>query len=417
MTRSGWVDAEHARLLLSRLALSPGDSALSRGLDNVTRIAAGALRVDRVGVWLFESDASTMHCVWQYDTRPDRPNLTEFQAAAYPTYLEALHEHRFIVADDARTNPLTKELTDSYLIPLDIVSMLDAPVYRGEELVGIVCHEHSGEPRHWTLSERHVAGSAADVVALLCEQSARFNTQAKLDETLSKLEQLALLDDLARVGVGIAHEINNVLSVVLSTCDLLELRADDPASVRKSAADLRAVGGRAAGLVRQLLTLNRSAARAPEAVDLHKLLTGLEPALRAFADGMNVAFRLEATLAFTMADARSLEQVVMNLVANARNASEVGSPITITLSSAERERDGAQGSWWVIEVVDKGRGMSKEELSQACDPFFTTRADQGGTGLGLHIVDSVVSRDHGFVEIVSEPGRGTRVRVFLPKRG
>ena len=158
----GWGKIETARLALAQLEIADSDDALERGLGAAARISAKSLGVERVGVWLFQDDGETIQCIYQFDCRAGRPNVEELSSIALPSYVKALRKHRFIVASDALTDPVTRELAPFYLEPLGIRAILDAPIYRGSELIGIVCHEH-GNPRAWSLEERHLAATTAEI--------------------------------------------------------------------------------------------------------------------------------------------------------------------------------------------------------------------------------------------------------------
>jgi two-component system, cell cycle sensor histidine kinase and response regulator CckA len=401
----GWGNIEAARLALSRLQIADSDDALERGLGAAARISAKSLGVERVGVWLFQDQGRVIQCVYQYDSRA-RDNVAALSSITIPSYLEALRQHRFVAVRDARTDPITRELSESYLEPLGVRSLIDAPIYRGSELIGVVCHDDE-RPRDWTVEERHLAATTADVVALLFEQSRRLEAEKSLRESQAKLAELALLDDVVRIGAGIAHDLNNLLTVALNGASLLETRPDDVELVRSMAREIRSVSERAVTLAQRFLTVRRSSSPPSAAIDLAEVVRELEPALTALASGVELELTVAPSPAFI--DARSFEQVLFNLVKNARDASERGSRIALALAPR-----GAGVPEVVLEVRDEGSGMAPEVRDRATEPFFTTRGDEGGTGLGLDIVATVVRQCGGSLDIDSAPGRGTTVTVGLP---
>jgi signal transduction histidine kinase len=414
---AGWNDFEAARLTLAKLELSPGDRALERVLADATRISAGALSVERVGVWMFENGGAVMRCIWQHDADAARQNVPALRAVDYPVYCQALLEHRFIAADDARSHPMTRDLTSAYLEPLGIVSMLDAPVYRGSELIGIVCHEHTGEVRQWTGAEQDLAGTVADVIALVFEQARRITLEQQLAETQAKLRELSLLDDVARIVAATSHDLNNLLTLITTSAALLETQATDAAAVRSSAADLREVAARAAVLVRRLLGLRRASEPVPSRIELTALVRRLAPVLRALlgAEHRLVVHEPRGGEVAVTGEPLSIEQALVNLVTNARHASDPEGVVEVAVDTTERVIDGRRRPFAVLQVSDHGAGMTDDVRRSAHEPFFTTRGDDGGTGLGLHIVETVARRSGGFVEIDSALGRGTTVRIFLPR--
>ncbi|MGH8519997.1 MAG: CHASE domain-containing protein, partial [Gammaproteobacteria bacterium] len=162
---------------------------LGRTLRELTERAAQALDVARVGVWKFSADQSKLECLELYEKDQDRHGAgAELMVAEYPAYVQALKECWGLAADDAPNDPRTREFASNYLAPLGITSMLDAPMRRGVQLVGIVCHEHTGPPRHWTLDEQNFAGSVADLAALALEIAQHEQARRMLEEAREELE-------------------------------------------------------------------------------------------------------------------------------------------------------------------------------------------------------------------------------------
>jgi signal transduction histidine kinase len=166
-----------------------------------------------------------------------------------------------------------------------------------------------------------------------------------------------------------------------------------------------------------LLGLRRASEPVPSRIDLVALVARLAPVLRALlgSERRLVVHPARAPEIVVTGEPLSIEQALVNLVTNARHASDPASTVHLSVRSVDREVDGQRQDLAVLEVRDEGMGMSAEVMSSAREPFFTTRGDRGGTGLGLHIVETVARRSGGFVEIDSAVGRGTTVRVFLPR--
>jgi diguanylate cyclase (GGDEF)-like protein/PAS domain S-box-containing protein len=170
-------------------ALRGGD--VVEALRLVTEVAAHILRVERASVWLFTRDREALQCKVLYEHTAKRHSEgLELPAARYPSYFAALWEERCIAAHDARTDPRTREFSESYLTSLGIHSMLDAPVFVRGQMVGVVCHEHVGGKRHWDAWEEIVAGSIADFVALALESAQRNVDEQKLTMYTQHLESL-----------------------------------------------------------------------------------------------------------------------------------------------------------------------------------------------------------------------------------
>lgn len=209
MTRSGIQLARHYEVLI-RLAKSEamrvGD--LSASLQEITEAAAHTLGIARVNIWLYDETRSKISCIEHYEPKTrDHTSGVELNACDYPLYFQALEEERAILAHDARTDPRTREFKEGYLDVLGITSMLDAPIRVGGSVVGIVCHEHIGPARVWTLEEQLFAGSLADMAALSLESSDRRQAEQALQQSelrtrgilANALDAIVIVDELSVV--------------------------------------------------------------------------------------------------------------------------------------------------------------------------------------------------------------------------
>jgi two-component system, cell cycle sensor histidine kinase and response regulator CckA len=237
--------------------------------------------------------------------------------------------------------------------------------------------------------------------------------------TEERLRQVEKMDAVGQLAGGVAHDFNNLLQVIMGSVDLcLAAGPSDP--VRAGLGEIREAGKRAAGLVGQLLTFSRNVGT-PKSVDLADLIARLMPILRRLL-GEHILIKLETaedTLA-VWGDESQLEQIVVNLCVNARDAMPEGGRLDLGLSarlvSAEQATHmglSGSGRYVVIEVRDTGCGMTEEVQRRAFEPFYTTKAPGVGTGLGLATVYGVAKRHDGGVQLESAPGAGSCFRVFL----
>jgi nitrogen fixation negative regulator NifL len=242
-------------------------------------------------------------------------------------------------------------------------------------------------------------------------------------ELEAQLRQSQKMDAIGRLAGGVAHDFNNLLTAILGYTEMLlaDLGPDDP--TRADLNEILTAGQRAAALTRQLLTFSRKQVEQVEPVDVSSLVRGLEKMLRRVI-GEDIAFSCELPedLGRVLADPSQIEQVLLNLVVNARDAMPKGGRLTITGARVTRsgpKRTSGEGprigDWVVLTVEDDGTGMSEETLARVFEPFFTTKPKGKGTGLGLTTVYAVVHQAGGFTEVASEPGTGTTFRVFLPR--
>ncbi|HEY9382501.1 MAG TPA: PAS domain S-box protein [Gemmatimonadales bacterium] len=239
-----------------------------------------------------------------------------------------------------------------------------------------------------------------------------------------ELLQASKMESLGRLAGGVAHDFNNLLTVIRGYADVLsgELSQEDPrlSEVR----EIRRAADRASSLTRQLLAMSRRQVLVPREVDLNLLVQEMERMLRrVIGAGINIVTEPASELGWVRADAGQLEQVLLNLAVNARDAMPDGGTLTLGTSQveigAEEAEPGAQGvppgHYVVLRVTDTGIGIDRDTQRKIFEPFFTTKAVGEGTGLGLATVYGIVQQSNGTITVESEPGRGTSFRVFLPR--
>jgi two-component system, cell cycle sensor histidine kinase and response regulator CckA len=243
--------------------------------------------------------------------------------------------------------------------------------------------------------------------------------QSSLDELAQAQQQLvqaSKMEALGRLAGGISHDFNNLLTVILSTADLMQEDLPPDAVARRDLTTLVEAAQRASALTRQLLTFGRRRPGKAQHVELHPLLTDMSRLLRRLiGEDMTLELRLEARHDALEADPAQIEQVVMNLVLNAREAMPWGG--TVVLETGLGRPEGRMGGppMLMLAVSDTGTGMDAATRARVFEPFFTTKASQGGTGMGLATVYGIVQHLGGSVQVHSQPGQGARFEVFLPR--
>jgi two-component system cell cycle sensor histidine kinase/response regulator CckA len=222
------------------------------------------------------------------------------------------------------------------------------------------------------------------------------------------------MESLGHLAGGIAHDFNNLLTVVLGAGELLAEGARDPAT-RELCDSIRAACARGRSMTQHLLAVASRQVVAPTRLDLPRTVRDLEPVLRSLL-GEDVRLAIESADApvHVRAALTQIEQIFINLAANARDAMPRGGEFAIRIGAGA---DAGAGAAVAIEVRDTGVGMTPEVLEHAFEPFFTTRRDRGGRGLGLATVYGIVKQLGGSVRLDSAPGRGTRVHITLPHPG
>jgi signal transduction histidine kinase len=405
------VAFETARLRIARIALE-GGHARETGLRLVTQNAAGALGVERVGVWFFDPQNPRLVChdLFVASTREHQRGEV-LEMGLYPTYSKALTERRAIIADDARKHRVTSELAATYLDPLGISSMLDAPIIRKGRVVGVICHEHTGPARRWSENEVDFASSSGDLAALILEQAERVELEAALKERAEERLEGQKLEALGKLARSIAHDFNNVLAVCQTLALDLQVGGRDvsPAAIAASLHESVAVGKR---LTAQLLGVGNRESVAV-ATDLRKVLQRLTTPLKALAGAKaGLVVRIETKNVNVSLSEAEVEQILMNLVANARDAIRDRGHVEISLRMPQ-DGDDVPDDLVVLEVSDNGTGMDARTRAHLFEPYFTTKPH--GHGLGLATLYGIVRRAGGVVQVASEPGLGTRFLLALPR--
>ena len=234
------------------------------------------------------------------------------------------------------------------------------------------------------------------------ELAAKEQARRDLEERLARSRRL---EAVGRLAAGVAHDFNNLLTVIFAHAGEL-VRHRDP-EVGAAAKDAMDAAERAANLTRQLLAFGRRQVLEPKVVDIHELLRGAETLFGRFlGDDVRLTLDLDPEPTFARVDRTQLEQVVLNLIANARDAMPGGGAVTVR---TRRASDTVR-----ISVVDTGQGMSEEVRSRIFEPFFSTKERGQGTGLGLATVHGIVEQSGGHVEVESAPGSGSCFTIVLP---
>jgi two-component system cell cycle sensor histidine kinase/response regulator CckA len=284
---------------------------------------------------------------------------------------------------------------------------------------------HAGSFRHrkkdGTLIDVEIASSAIQFHA----RPARLVLALDVTEKRgleAQLLQAQRMDSIGRLAGGVAHDFNNILSVITGYGELLRRRLRGESTLHKYADDVVLAAHRGADLTRQLLAFSRKQVLQPRVLDLNGVVLDMERMLRRLiGEDIRLVTALEEHLPPIRADAGQLEQVLMNLVVNARDAMSGGGRLVIETGVAEFDEEYRgkhagvpAGRHVMLAVSDTGQGMSREVQEHIFEPFFTTKEAGKGTGLGLATVHGIVTQSGGSIFVYSEPGRGTTFKVYLP---
>jgi PAS domain S-box-containing protein len=280
---------------------------------------------------------------------------------------------------------------------------------------------------------RLVIAAVRDVTEQLELRAARerLKNQAERDKLEQQLQQSQRLESLGQLAGGVAHDFNNLLAVITNYAEFVgEEVAKDAAqadwqSVRHDVKQIQLAAGRAADLTRQLLAFARRDVVQPRPLNLNDVIASVEQLLiRTLGEHVELKTKLAPGLCAVLTDPGQIEQVLVNLAVNARDAMPAGGTLMVETTTADIDASHAAsrvglppGQYACMKIGDTGTGMPREVIDRAFEPFFTTKPKGEGTGLGLATVYGIVSRAGGYVQIYSEPGVGTTFTILLPATG
>ncbi|MGQ9926127.1 MAG: ATP-binding protein [Chloroflexaceae bacterium] len=306
-----------------------------------------------------------------------------------------------------------------------IHSWLGVPLIFGDCLTGMLTLDKH-QAGFFTAEHARLAMAFAAQAAIALE-NARLYEQARRElaerqRVEAEQRHLQKMDSLGRLAGGIAHDFNNLLTFILGEVEMLldDLPSDDPR--RQGLEQILQSGGRAVALIRQLLAFSRRQVLQPELLNLNEVITGMEQMLRRLiGEDITLTILLARDLPLVLADRGQIEQVLMNLVINARDAMPQGGQLVIQTSpywtdglTAPTFADAQPGPYAVLSVSDTGIGIDPAVQPYIFEPFFSTKPRDKGTGLGLAMVHGIVQQSRGSIRFASQPNRGTTFEIFLP---
>ena len=395
-----------------------------------TETAAHTLGVERVSVWLFNADRTILRCEDLYElSKNAHSSGVEMEAATYPHYFAALERGRRVAAHDAHNHPDTSEFSETYLTPLGITSMLDAPLRLGEELLGVVCHEHVGQLRQWAPDEQDFGSTVADLVSLALEAgkrlraeqafrsaqeellrqqwNARHQAEAELESVKDSLVWQTRLATVGQIATTVARELRGPLTAIHNAAECMKQYVTD-APTPECAEYLAAVEQEsiaAVGIIDNLTQI--SGVREPVKKTV-TLASAVHDAIRAVpqAEGMQVTMEFEPESFEIEADPEMLRSLLVHLIRNSARATDGVGEIDITAE----HRDGFDD----ITFHDDGPGVSPDIRGNVFEPLCTTK--DGGTGLGLTICRQIVEQHGGEITLADTERDGATFRIRLPIR-
>lgn len=421
------------KLLLELSKLSCiDDGDLEETFRHVTEYLAKGLQIERASIWFYSAKELSIVArdIYQVNDFSHSSGIELF-AKDFPNYFSYLTEERTLAANDARSNPATSEFTEVYLKPLNIISMLDAPIRIKGKMVGLVCNESVGKEKIWSFEDQVFVGNVCDIISralLASERMKALNELANLNQSLETIieartqeleEQRARslhatkMASLGEMAGSIAHEINNPLAIILSTISMVRKTYGTakltPEKLMELLSNIEVTSLRIEKIVKGLKFFARDGS-----VDSHRpeqLLKIIEDTLTLCHEKLRieeckVTVNVPEGLRVTCSSV-GISHVLLNLISNSIDALEGKQEKWITISCVqEKERI-------LLRVTDSGEGVPNEIREKIMLPFFTTKPIGKGTGLGLAIVRGIVEQHKGQLTF-DEKNLNTSFVITLP---
>ncbi|MEH2318909.1 sensor histidine kinase [Nostoc sp.] len=418
---------QHSRVLAelaNHKAVFEGN--LETAFKVITEKAANALEVERVGVWLFNSDAygglrqrTKLQCINLYE-RSNQKHSTDIERnlADYPIYFKALAASHTLTVTDTSTDPRVQELWKELLEPNNIVSLIDTELWIGGEVVGTVLYEQIGIKRTWELSEQNFVSSIAEFVALTLEVCDRKRAESALREAkeVAEMANRAKSTFLKNISYELKTPLNSILEISESLQN--EVYASVSEEQRQSLNILESSGKNLLELINQILDLTDIESSKIELQLATTSIRGLcDSSLSfvkhlAFQKNIHLSLQIPEELEPIQVDERRIRQVFINLLTNAIKFTKEGGKVWIEV------QPNSTNKYIFFSVVDTGIGMLSDDLFKLFQPFMqvenSSTRRSGGSGLGLVMVQKIVELHGGTVHAESQLGKGSRFTVKLP---
>lgn len=397
---------------------------LEQAVPKIIQAVGESLEWDLGVFWRLEKQSGTLRCLnyWQVATSTTDEFITEVQSQVFKPGVglpgRILESGSPVWIRDVSMDPTF--IRADLAAKTGVRSAFGFPIRIGGDIEGVI-EFFSHQVRE---SDPELISMIADVGLKIGQFGERTRAEEALRQTEAQLRQAQKMEAVGRLAGGVAHDFNNLLTVIRGYSELIlsRLAPEDPA--RREMDEVKKAADRAAGLTSQLLAFSRRQFVAAKVLDLNALVLNMDGMLRRLLgeDVVELSADLDPKLWAIKADPGQIEQVIMNLAVNARDAMPTGGKLTIqtrnvTIGKGTRRQTVIldPGAYVLLEMRDTGQGMSEETQAHLFEPFFTTKEKGKGTGLGLSTVYGIVKQSGGTIAIESKMGQGTVCKIYFPK--
>jgi signal transduction histidine kinase len=394
---------------------------LNEAIQAVLEIAANTLKVERLGLWHMADNGELIHCEHLFIRSTGlHCEGAILQATDFPRYFKALRDKISIAAHDAENDTRTSEFRDGYLRPHQIRSMLDTFISVHHIYEGILCFEQVGDAREWHDDEVAFGAATAEHLGrIISEQAVLRYERRQVEATLQqlKIEKMAALEKLSR---GIAHDYNNLITIIFGHTELVMQDSSNQATVEESMLRIQYATQRGIELTRCLTASSKDGRSIAAVTNVNDVLANAVSLLAASAKQNSIDTVFFEPAPHIIINASEFEDALINICINGIHAMTDVGQLTISTSVAQLnakpsiEREA--GDYVVITIADTGHGMSTSTMAQIFEPYFTTKG-KGGTGLGLSQVHGLIRRARGSIDVESQQMQGTTFTICLPRTG
>lgn len=399
-------------------------------------ILGTTLNVSRAGYGTIDPVAETIHIERDWNAEGIESLAGTLQFRDYGSYIDNLRRGETVAIADAYLDPRTADGADA-LKAISAQSFVNMPVTEQGGFVALLYLNHA-DARTWTTAEldfirdvasrtrtaieRRRAEQDLRVLASSLEQQVEAATQ-ELRASEAILRQAQKMEAVGQLTGGVAHDFNNLLQVISGNLQLLTREVAGNSKAEKRVANASVAVDRGAKLASQLLAFGRRQALEPKVLNIARLVTGMDEMMRrSLGEAVEIETIVSGGLWNTLVDPAQIENALLNLAINARDAMKDTGKLTIEVGNAflddayaRAHDDVTPGQYVMLAVTDTGTGMTPEVMARVFEPFFSTKPEGRGTGLGLSMVYGFVKQSNGHVKIYSEPGQGTTIKLYLPR--